>query len=236
MTGPTATADESAEPVTSERPPTRSGPTAPVTRKQVDDFGRMTGRWLVRAIAAIATAVASVARVGARSAARTWRAIEAVPADVRLLSVLALSALLGVAGAIALAGTTALVCTVVVIPMCCIALGAVGHRKFGAPAGTAAPTQSTVAPDAGVAELERSVTYVDKKLTLALNSLGSERHQQAVIALFQAKTAVELALGTERDGDDHDDAPVHVDAYRLRPRIQAGPRAVSSDADSLAAS
>ena len=64
--------------------------------------------------------------------------------------------------------------------------------------------------------------YVDRKLTLALNSLGSERHQQAVIALFQAKTAVELALGTEQDDSEREAEPVHVDAYRLRPRIQAG--------------
>jgi len=190
-----------------------SMPKAPLSRTQVDELGRTAAKAVAAAATAVGKAIAGVARFAAHAVARIWRALEAVPAAVQLLAVVAILMLLGIVGSIAAAGTLGLICSVVVVPVCSIALGALGHRWF---------TRSAVAPAAAESDLSRSVVYVDKKLTLALNSLGSERHQQAVIALFQAKTAVELALGTEQDEADRDDAPVHVDAYRLRPRIQAG--------------
>jgi hypothetical protein len=190
-----------------------SMPKAPVSRRQVDDFGRTAAKATVTTASAIANAVAGIARYAARIVAQIWRAVEAVPAALQLLAVVAVLMLLGVVGSIAATGTLGLVCSVVVVPVCSIGLGALGHRWFHR-----RPVESAVAES----DLSRSVVYVDKKLTLALNSLGSERHQQAVIALFQAKTAVELALGTEQDEAERNDAPVHVDAYRLRPRIQAG--------------
>lgn len=207
-----------------------SMPKAPVSRRQVDEFGRTAARAAVKAASAFAKAVAGMARGAARVIVGIWRAIESVPAALQVLSVLAACMLLGIVGAIAAAGTLALICTVVVVPVCSIALGALGHRWFSR---EHAPHTQVPSSD-----LSRSVVYADKKLTLALNSLGSERHQQAVIALFQAKTAVELALGTEQDDADRDDAPVQVDAYRLRPRIQAGPasKAAMSESNSLAAS
>lgn len=190
-----------------------SMPKAPVSRKQVDEFGRTAAQASVKTASAIAKALAGIARFAAHLVARIWRAVEAVPAALQLLAVVAIAMLLGIVGSIAATGTLGLICSVVVVPVCSIALGALGHRWFN---------RTPVEPAAAESDLSRSVAYVDKKLTLALNSLGSERHQQAVIALFQAKTAVELALGTEQDDDARDDAPVHVDAYRMRPRIQAG--------------
>lgn len=206
-----------------------SMPKAPVSRQQVDAFGRTVAKGTVTTASAVGTAVTAIARCVVRVAAQVWRAIDAVPAALRLLAVLAVLTLFGVVGSIAAAGALGLVCSVVVVPVCSIALGALGHRWF---------TRNPVEPAATESDLSRSVVYVDKKLTLALNSLGSERHQQAVIALFQAKTAVELALGTEQDEADRDNAPVQVDAYRLRPRIQAGPgsKTAMSESNSLAAS
>lgn len=226
------TAAEAAGPAP-ERPAAQqrawSMPKAPVNRRQVDEFGRAAAKASVRTASALAKAVAGLARYAARGVAQIWRAIESVPATLRLLGVLAVLMLLGIVGSIAAAGTLAMICSVVVVPVCAIALGALGHRWFN---------RSPVAPAAVESDLSRSVVYVDRKLTLALNSLGSERHQQAVIALFQAKTAVELALGTEQDDADRDDAPVPVDAYRLRPRIQAGhgAKTAMSESNSLAAS
>ncbi len=226
------TAAEAAGPAP-ERPAAQqrawSMPKAPVNRRQVDEFGRAAAKASVGAASAVTKAVAGLARYVARGTAQIWRAIGSVPATLRLLGVLAVLMLLGIVGSIAAAGTLAMICSVVVVPVCAITLGAVGHRWF---------SRSPAAPAALESDLSRSVVYVDRKLTLALNSLGSERHQQAVIALFQAKTAVELALGTEQDEADRDDAPVPVDAYRLRPRIQAGPGAKTamSESNSLAAS
>lgn len=218
-------------------------PKAPVSRKQVDDVGRVagkavvvTGKALINAVAAVAKALAGVARCGARAVVQVWHAIEGVPAAVQLMSVVAILMLLGIVGSIALAGTAGLVCAIVVVPVCSITLGALGHRWIGRHGQAVAPVADTRGAPVATSELQRSVNYVDKKLTVALNSLGSDRHQQAVIALFQAKTAVELALGTEQDAESHDDAPVQVDAYRLRPRIQAGSKSTMSESNSLAAS
>ena len=192
---------------------TWSTPKSPVSRAQVEEFGRTAAKATAQAASAVAKALAGIARFAARIVVQIWRAIEAVPAALQLLAGVALLMLLGIVGSIAAAGTLGLICSVVVVPACSIALGALGHRWF---------TKNPVAQTATESDLSRSVLYVDKKLTLALNSLGSDRHQQAVIALFQAKTAVELALGTEQHETDRDDAPVQVDAYRLRPRIQTG--------------
>ncbi|MGK2866345.1 MAG: hypothetical protein ACSLFA_06820 [Mycobacterium sp.] len=213
-----------------------SRPKAPVSREQVDHVGRVAGKTAMTAITAIAKAVASLARFGARLVGQIWRALAAVPPALQLLSVAAVLVLLGIVGSIALSGTPALLCTIVVVPVCSVALGALGHRWLGRSGSEQTVRTDDRRPEPTTADLSRSIVYVDKKLTVALNSLGSERHQQAVIALFQAKTAVELALGTEQDEAGREDAPVQVDAYRLRPRIQAGPRSAVSPKSDMAES
>lgn len=58
-----------------------------------------------------------------------------------------------------------------------------------------------------------------------------------MIALFQAKTAVELTLGTEQDEASHIDALLAVDGHDTRPRIRAGSAPKSlRESNSLAAS
>jgi hypothetical protein len=203
-------------------------PRSPITRKHVDDAGRA----VANVVAGLAKAVVNVARYGARVVRHIGRAIDAVPPALQLLFAVALLMLLGVVGSIAFSGTPGLVCTVVVVPVSAIAVGALGHRWYGRDQEGA----DVRGPVAETSELERSVAYVDRKLTLALNSFGSERHQQAVIALFQAKTAVELALGTEQSTDGHIDEPVSVADYGLRPRIQAGSKTTLPESNSLAAS
>ncbi len=213
-----------------------SMPKAPITHTQVDEFARIAGKTAITAITAIAKAVASLARFGARLIGQIWRALAAVPPALQLLSVAAVLVLLGIVGSIALSGTPALLCTIVVVPVCSVALGALGHRWLGRSGSEQTVRTDDRRPEPTTADLSRSIVYVDKKLTVALNSLGSERHQQAVIALFQAKTAVELALGTEQDEAGREDTPVQVDAYRLRPRIQAGPRSAVSPKSDMAES
>ena len=204
---------------------------SPVSRQQVDEFGRVAAAAATAAITSFARSVAALARFCGRAAAHGWRAVERVPAHVRLLFVVAVVMLSGVVGSIALSGTAGLVCAIVVVPVSSITIGALGHRWYSR-------QSSGVTPHVDSSELARSMGYVDKKLTLALNTFGSERHQQAVIALFQAKTAVELTLGTEQDYATHIDEPVPVDDYGLRPRIQAGPASTSlpPESNSLAAS
>jgi hypothetical protein len=146
--------------------------------------------------------------------------------------------LLGVVGAIALRNTLGLICTVVVIPVCASILGALGHRWYSG-LGAVVHSRANARPVEPVpSDLQRSVEYVDKKLALALTSFGTDHHQQAVIALFQAKTAVELTLGTEQDAATYSDVPLRADDYGLRPRIRAGSGSTSPlrESNSLAAS
>lgn len=196
-----------------------------ISRNQVDEFGR----GVAKAVAGMGAALAQVARYGARGASAMWRAIAAVPVALRMLYVLAVVALLGTVGSIALSGTAGLLCAIVVVPVSSVAVGALGHRWLTSDSaeGPAVQTHS-----AEPSELQRSMVYVDTKLTSALNSFGTERHQQAVIALFQAKTAVELALGTEQGMTGHIDEPVSVEDYGLRPRIQPGQLAKSPTPES----
>ena len=78
--------------------------------------------------------------------------------------------------------------------------------------------------------------YVDNRLALALTSLGTDHHQQAVIAIVQAKTAVELTLGTEGDAASHAEMPLRAGEDDLRPRIRIGSTSALRESSSLAAS
>ena len=201
------------------------------TRKHLDEMGRSA----VKAITSVAGFVAGAARSTAQVLGRAWRAFQAVPPALRLFVVAGVLMLLGVVGAIALHNTLALMCVVVVIPVCSSILGVLGHRWYS---GIGAELPRRKATEPATSDLRRSVEYVDKKLALALTSLGTDHHQQAVIALFQAKTAVELTLGTEQDTASHADVAIRSDDYGLRPRIRAGSDSTSPmwESDSLAAS
>ncbi|WP_347133203.1 hypothetical protein [Mycobacterium sp. DL] len=210
-------------------------PKPPVTRENADKVGRVA----VDAVTSTARFIAGVARFGARVLTQAWRAFESVPTALKVFAVAGLLLLLGLAGAIALDSSLGLLCTLVVIPVCSVTLGALGHRWYS---GLAAEQQAR-RTDAGPAEpptsdLQRSVEYVDNKLAVALKSFGTERHQQAVIALFQAKTAVELTLGTEQDTTTYGAFPLPVDDQDLRPRIRVGSssKSLMRESNSLAAS
>ncbi|WP_264006082.1 hypothetical protein [Mycolicibacterium sphagni] len=229
-----AAAASPVEPELSPAPPKPqrpwSMPKSPVTREHADEMARLA----VKAIRSIATFVAAVARSVARAVQEAWQVFQAVPPAVRLFFVAGTLMLLGIAGAITLHDTVGLMCTVVVIPVCAGIIGALGHRWYSGLGADA--TRSTHAAEPAASDLQRSVEYVDKKLAQALTSFGTEHHQQAVIALFQAKTAVELTLGTEQDAASYVDVPLRADDYGLRPRIKAGSTSALRESNSLAAS
>ncbi|MEZ0343066.1 hypothetical protein ACAG25_24180 [Mycobacterium sp. pV006] len=221
---------------TPARTRTWSLPKAPMDRQQVEQMSRTVVGAVGKAATALGTAIVVIARYVGGVAVQIGRAFAAIPAALQLMVAVAALLLTGIAGTVALAGTAGVFCAVVLVPIAAITLGALGHRWFTQP--SAAATGDAEAPIAPTSDLARSMIYVDKKLTLALNALGTDRHQQAVIALFQARTAVDLTLGTEQGDDDAPgDTPIHVDAYRLRPRIQVGATkpAIAED-NSLAAS
>ncbi len=206
-------------------------PKSPVTRQHADEAGRIARN----AVTAIIAFLADIARYVARSVRQLSVAIEAVPPAVRIVTAVGVTMLLGIVGAIAMQNSLGLACIVVVIPVCSFALGALAHRWYGGLGIQPAPrSEGRVA---SVPDLQRSIEYVDKKLALALNAFGAERQQHAMIALFQAKTAVELTLGTEQDTASPLDALPAVGDHDARPRIRVGSASTSlRENSSLAAS
>lgn len=194
---------------------------------RVDQAGRVART----ALAGAGTAFAASGRFIGRIASAIWRAIEAVPASLQLFGAALLALFFGLAGALAGHGALSLICTVVVVPLSALVLGALGQRWHSGPR-----SDSGDRPSASTSDLHRSVEYVDKKLAVALTSFGTDRHQQAVIALFQAKTAVELTLGTEQDSAGVIDLPG--DEQTARPRIRVGSvsKSLLRESNSMAAS
>lgn len=203
-----------------------------VTRAQADQLIRFT----TTVLGAVGRATAGVARFGAGTVRAMWRALQTVPAAVRGAAVAAMLMLLGIVGAISVRNPLGLACIVVVIPVCASILGALAHRWFVGSSTTVQP-HATGSAEASTAALQRSVNYVDNKLALALTSMGTDHHQQAVVALFQAKTAVELTLGTEQDSPNYDVA-LRADDYALNPRSQSRSNSTTTlrESNSLAVS
>ena len=223
------------QPETAANPQSRqrdwSMPTSPISREQAAEARRIARNIAKEALMVFAGAARYCGRVGRQ----LFRAIEAIPSMLRLLTLVALLMLLGIFGAIASHSSLGLICIVVVIPVSSITLGALGHRWYGRLSSRPDAAES---PEASLSDLQRSIEYVDTRLTFALNSFGAERHQHAMIALFQAKTAVELTLGTERDPTHGIEALLSVDNNFARPRIRPGTAAKSllQESNSLAAS
>lgn len=190
----------------------------------------------LQAVKAIARFVGDVTRLGARAVLHVWRAIHAVPPALQLFVCAGLCMLFGVVGAITLHGTVGLMCIVVVIPVCSATLGVLGYRWYSGIDADSVRRADTQTVKPATADLQRSIQYVDTKLAHALTSFGTEHHQQAVIALFQAKTAVELTLGTEHDGASFMDVPLRVGDHRPRIRAGAGSTSALRESNSLAAS
>lgn len=204
-------------------------PKPEVARKKADEAGRIALK--------AGTAVGEAARYGARAAGQLSRGIEAVPPTVRLLALAGVTMLLGIVGALAMQKPLGVLCIVVVVPVCSFVLGSLAHRWYSGLGNQAVARAEGSAQAPSAPELQRSVEYVDKKLAIALTAFGAERQQQAMIALFQAKTAVELTLGTEQDETTHVDALLSVEGLDARPRIRAGSAPKSlRESNSLAAS
>jgi hypothetical protein len=180
----------SAPPATvAARPRMWSMPTVEATRKHTDEIGRIA----IKGGVSVAAFARRVGTVCGRLAAFGWQLLREVPPALQLLGALGLLTVLSIVGSVALDSAFGRTCAVVFVPVFALAFGVIAHRSYGGPAGERGPRREPTA------DLARSVEYVDSKLAFALNALGTDRQQQAVIALIQAKTATELSLGTAHD-------------------------------------
>lgn len=215
---PTAPGDS---PPPSPRPPARrpkwSLPTAEQTRQHTDELGRIALR-LGALFVKFACGMAGVC-VGIADFVR--QVVNVVPPALRLLGALGLCLVLSIAGSVALDNALGKSCAAVFVPGFALAFGVVANRWYrglggggglGDDDGRKCGSGVENAGRAG-SDVERSVEYVDAKLAFALAAFGTERHQQAVVALIQAKAVTELSCGTARP------EPV---GHGPRPRISDG--------------
>jgi hypothetical protein len=187
-------------------------PTVEATRKRTDEFGRIA----IKFGASVAAFARRADTVCGRMATFGWQLLREVPPALQLLGALGMLTVLSIVGSVALDSAFGRTCAVVFVPVFSLAFGVIAHRSYGGPGGERGPRKAVHknAPNTTnpTADLARSIEYVDSKLAFALNALGTDRQQQAVIALIQAKTATELTLGTVHESVEPG----------LRPRIKDG--------------
>lgn len=207
-------------PLPPPQPPARrpkwSLPTAEQARQHTDELGRIA----LRLGALFVKFACGVAGVCAGIADFVRQVVNVVPPALRLLGALGLCLILSIAGSVALDNALGKSCAAVFVPGFALAFGVVANRWYRGLGGGGLGDDDGRRCGSGVenagragSDVERSVEYVDAKLAFALAAFGTERHQQAVVALIQAKAVTELSCGTDRP------EPV---GHGPRPRISDG--------------
>ncbi len=142
----------------------------------------------------------SVAAASSKLAFMADRAGEAVAgASAMTLALVTLGSLLALSVIASLASQDALgiASAVLFVPVLSAGVGALGMRCFDIRRADRALHGESRRDMSSMDNLERSLGYVDAKLTTALGQFGTERHNDAVIAMFQAKAVTELYLPPE---------------------------------------
>lgn len=113
-----------------------------------------------------------------------------------LVSLLGLLTTLSIVVALSSDTSLGVTSTVLFVPALSATLGALAMRSMSARREEEAVREDTRQEAASVRQLEHTLDYIDTKLDAALNQFGSERHNDAVVAMFQAKAATELYRGS----------------------------------------
>ena len=193
---------------------------------------RQWGRTAARQAAAVSSKLAPVVR----SAGDRVAAASATTLLLGLLGVLLLSSV--VAG-LTSDGSLGVAATVLFIPMLSGVIGAIGMRCLDERRRTQAQQDNEREETRTLQQIEHTLDYVDSKLTTALTQFGTDRHNEAVIGMFQAKAATELYLGTDRRTEarsapeSESDGIDLVSQYGLAELLT--PRSVGSKSDSTTA-
>ena len=214
MVEPQATEHLPDEPVTatgSETPPARqrlwSMPTVEATRKRTDELGQLAARFASIFWVVFVKFARSLAKVGRGIAAFGEQVLREVPPALQLLGALGLCTILSIFGSVTLDNMLGKSCAIVFVPGFALAFGVVAHRWYSGLGDDRARSNDVHKAGSPASDLERLGEYVDAKLAFALTAFGTERHQQAVVALIQAKTASELSFGTVQESDGHGPRP-----------------------------
>jgi len=110
-------------------------------------------------------------------------------------------------GAVSFDDTLGVAATILFVPVLAAAMGALGMRSFDARRRDRAEREQAQNQEHATANLERTLDYIDAKLTSALDRFGTDRHNDAIVAMFQAKAATELCLGPVPPGPSRNPQP-----------------------------
>ena len=133
------------------------------------------------------------------------------------LGVLGLFAALSIVASLAFDNALGVASAALFVPALSAAFGAVAMRSMDARRTSRALREDALREGAQLRQLERTLHYVDTKLSTGLTQFGSDRHNDAVIAMFQAKAATELYLGSAPDLDSPSDEPTHAGLHNFQP-------------------
>lgn len=149
------------------------------------------GRTIAQQAATVSAKLGPIARrAGDRAAA-------ASPTTL-LLSLLGLLVTMSVVAALTFDGSLGVAAIVLFTPLLSAAVGAVTMRCIDDRRKSLEQREAARDDMRTSNQIEHTLDYVDGKLTAALTQFGTERHNEAVIGMFQAKAATELYLGAAR--------------------------------------
>ncbi len=114
-----------------------------------------------------------------------------------LLALLCVLLASSIVAGLAFDGSLGVAATVLFIPTLSAAFGAITLRCLDERRKSQAQREVGREEARALHQAERTLDYIDTKLMVALTQFGTERHNDAVIGMFQAKAATELYLGTD---------------------------------------
>ncbi len=154
---------------------------------------RPTQNWthtLARQAATVSAKLTPIAQcAGDRVAAASPRTL--------LLGLLGVLTTLSIVVSLAFDDSLGVTSAVLFVPVLSAAIGAVGMRWADERRKHQVLQENARHDATQLRHLEHTLDYVDAKLTAALAQFGSDGHNDAVIAMFQAKAATELYRGSE---------------------------------------
>lgn len=109
-----------------------------------------------------------------------------------LMGLLGLLTALSIIASLAFENALGVTSAVLFAPALSAALGALVMRTIAERRTSRELHEAAREEDARHRQLEHTLDYVDTKLTTALTQFGTEQHNDAVIAMFQAKAATEI--------------------------------------------
>lgn len=145
----------------------------------------------------VARQTASVSAKLTPIAARAGDRVAGASPITLLLGLLGVLTTLSIVASLTIDGSLGVASAMLFVPTLSAAIGAVGMRCVDERRNRQTRHEDSRHEATQLRNLEHTLDYVDTKLTAALTQFGSDRHGDAVIAMFQAKAATELYLGSD---------------------------------------